>query len=114
MTTTTEITVRFAFEGWHNWPEAPEHRAYLRSEHRHLFHVEVAVSVEHHDREVEFHDLLDLCKKDCPGPSLGRHSCEDIAQQFIALVSATYPGRAYRVSVWEDNEVGATVSVTPS
>lgn len=45
--------------GMHFWPTAPDRREYLRSPHRHLFHVTAEVKVDYADRAVEFHDLQD-------------------------------------------------------
>lgn len=102
------IVVRFTFEGFHAWPEAPERRSYLRDRHRHLFHVEVALATGA-NREVEFHDLLDFCRSCVPGPELGSRSCEVIAKGFVRDVSGRWPGRRIRVSVFEDGEAGATI-----
>jgi hypothetical protein len=111
---TVTVTVRFHMPGWHFWPHAPAHRAYLGSKHRHLFHVECTLAVAHHDREVEFHDLLDFCKGHWPAaPDLGPQSCETLAQRLAHDIMARYPSRAISVSVFEDGEVGATVNITP-
>jgi hypothetical protein len=61
--TATSITVRFTAPGFHQWPAAPQRRAYLRERHRHLFHVAVTIPVLHADREVEFHDLQDAARE---------------------------------------------------
>ena len=64
MTSTREgqpavIFVRFEQVGFHCWPDAPSHRAYLRASHRHLFGIEVTTRVDHDERDIEFHDLRD-------------------------------------------------------
>lgn len=116
----TLVTVRWTQEGWHNWPDAPERRAYLRASHRHLFYFEVGVevSVSEHDRGIEFHDLLDLCKELAPPPDWGAQSCEMVAlalgtniQDHLDVVGLFGPPlhRRVLVSVMEDNECGATV-----
>lgn len=43
--------------GRHHWPGAPEKTAFLRNSHRHLFHFEVDIPVNHDDRDVEFFDF---------------------------------------------------------
>lgn len=108
------IRVRWQREGWHFWANAPEHRAYLGRRHRHVFHVEVALSVNHDDRDVEFHDLMDFTKKCWPveGSDLGGLSCEMIARSIGRETARRY-GRAVTVQVWEDGECGAEVTVTP-
>lgn len=106
----TNIVVRYETEGFHRWKDAPERRWYLRDLHRHLFKIEVAISVKHNDREVEFHDLLDFCK----GLTHEFHkvdnqnmSCEHHSHAIIRELEKKYPGRAIRCSVFEDGECGA-------
>jgi len=103
--------VRFRVEGRHHWPEAPIERAYLRYMHRHMFHVEVTITVGHQEREVEYHDLLTFCKKNFPGGDLGSRSCETMAVELLEKICKEYPDRTYVVSVFEDGENGATVSL---
>lgn len=107
-----DIWVRFAVPGFHCWPEAPHWRPYLAQPHRHLFQVVVRTQVTHDDREVEFHDLLDQARADFPGGDLGRQSCEDMARALATKMAAHYR-RPFEVSVSEDGEVGAVVSVDP-
>ncbi len=107
---TRSITVRWTYEGWHKWPEAHSERNYLADSHRHLFYVELTVEVQHNDREVEFHDLLTYAKGLLPsGEDFGRKSCEDMANEILEYVNLKYPDRNMLCSVWEDNEVGATI-----
>jgi hypothetical protein len=107
------IHVRFSEPGFHNWQGAPEHRSYLGDRHRHLFAVQVSTEVSHDDREIEFHDLLDEARaifkslQDASG-GLGGRSCEMIGRE-IGVTLALRHDRPFTVSVWEDNEVGATV-----
>lgn len=102
--------VRFTREGWHRWPDAPARRAYLGDSHRHLFHFEVTLQVKHDDREVEFHDLLDVAKGIYhDGTDFGPLSCEAIATHVLSVVTDRYPDRLCEVSVFEDAEVGAVV-----
>ena len=112
MKTTRSITVRWSKEGWHNWPEAEGVRDYLASRHRHIFHYELTVSVEHNDREVEFHDLLTFARAASLDGELGRTSCESLAELVLTAVQKEYRGREYSCTVWEDNEVGATITWT--
>jgi len=48
------VTVTFTFEALHRWPEAPDDVAFLRSLHRHVFHVKATKRVQHTDRDIEF------------------------------------------------------------
>ena len=56
-TRTTWVKVRFDYPGLHMWPDAPAEQVYLASEHRHMFQLTAHLTVEHDDREVEFHAL---------------------------------------------------------
>jgi hypothetical protein len=102
------LTVRFTAEGWHRWPNAPEHRAYLASSHRHLFHVEVSMRTFHDDREIEFHDVLDWARAEFGSGDFGSASCEMLARALATSGSKKY-GRRVTVAVFEDGEAGAEV-----
>lgn len=104
----TEIVVRFQVAGFHQWPDAPDNRSYLRDKHRHLFHVEASMPVSHNEREVEFHDFLDFCRRRFPGGDLGARSCESMAEALAITIKNRYQ-RSARVAVFEDGEVGAVV-----
>ena len=106
--TSSTIFVRFQVPGFHHWPEPTPQRAYLGQRHRHLFHVEVRTKVEHDDREVEFHDLLDFARSEFPGGELGAQSCEMMARSLGNKIARRF-GRAVEVTVSEDGEVGAAV-----
>jgi hypothetical protein len=101
------ISVRYSFVGYHNWPDAPDHRRYLRDRHRHKFEVEARIEITHDDREIEFHDFLDYCKANTPGGDMNNRSCEMIAKDLIRNIQERYHGRKVSVSVFEDGEVGA-------
>jgi hypothetical protein len=108
------IIVRFAVEGFHWWPGGTGKRAYLAAKHRHLFHVEAETEVNHDDREIEFHDLLEEARALFPGGDLGTHSCETLARELGRQLAEKHK-RPFRVAVFEDNEVGARVlSTLPS
>ena len=110
----TRVWVTHTFAAAHHWPDAPAHRRYLASTHRHLFHVDAEVTVRHDDREVEFHDLQDVVAARCAalGTDLGAMSCEMVAAEVLAEVRRVYPGRSYKATVSEDGECGATVEAT--
>lgn len=94
--------------GFHCWPSAPPHRAYLRDRHRHLFHVRAAVAVRHDDRDTEFHDLMDLVRQ-WWGPGdreCGAASCEALARDLAAFLGSRGLAVA-EVEVSEDGEAGA-------
>lgn len=107
-----EVWARFTQEGWHRWPDASARRDYLAHEHRHLFHVCVTVPVTHEDRQVEFHDLMDAARSAWPGPALGPMSCETIARIIGAHVLQEFALDVVRVTVSEDDECGANLTIT--
>ena len=111
---TAKIFCNFRRAGFHSWPDAPESHAYLRHNHRHIFHVEIALEVRHDDREVEFHWLLDQAQArwDQWGTQLGHRSCEMLARE-LAEGLATVRQRRVRVVVSEDGENGAVVEAYP-
>jgi hypothetical protein len=105
------VWVTHRFTGWHAWPGAPHGRKYLASPHRHVFHVRAEVEVEKDDREIEFHDLLDVVDDACRamGSHLGSKSCEMIAAEIGFVILKHWPGRKVAVDVAEDGENGACV-----
>lgn len=113
--TNAKIHVTFSHAGLHRWKDAPEHRSYLRSPHRHLFTVTVGTTVEHDDREIEYHDLIDEASSSFAyamnGHAAINRSCEHMARELAERLSARYGGRWFLVSVWEDGECGSTVEV---
>lgn len=106
------IKVRARSVAFHRWDGAPERRRYLRSTHRHEFHVEVCARVEHDDRDIEFHDLKDALEPMLPTGDIGGRSCEMIAAEIIRGLQDEWPDRILWCEVWEDGECGARVEVT--
>lgn len=105
----TRIFVRVRAPGWHNWPDAPPQRAYLSYRHRHMFHYEVSMVVEHNERDVEFHDLMDEVQR-LLLTEWGNWSCEKIATRLRSQLAALYGDeRDIVVAVSEDGEAGAVV-----
>lgn len=109
------IWITFQRPGMHHWPNAPEHRAYLRAEHRHLFIVSVATIVSHDNREIEFHDLLEQSKaifnEGLDKLPIAR-SCESMARWLGERLALAHK-RTFKVDVSEDGECGATVECSP-
>lgn len=105
----TTIWVNYMFEGFHRWETAPTHRQYLRSRHRHLFYVRAEIQVFENDREIEFHDFIDFCKEHLNDVPYLANSCEHMAHHLLDAIIKKHPDRWVKVSVSEDNEVGATV-----
>lgn len=111
-----KIHVRFVVGGMHRWAGAPENRAYLRDVHRHLFNVEVSTGVKHDEREIEFHDLLELSQSiftdKFRGDRAVDRSCETMARELAIDLVCRF-ARRFEVSVFEDGECGATVVIDP-
>lgn len=101
--------------GFHNWPIAPASVAFLRTQHRHVFHIKVEV-LEDNERDVEFtllkhrvetilHDRYTYTNG---GFQFRDHGCETIAKELIAgLLNASFDVMAVEVS--EDGENGARI-----
>lgn len=98
------------FQAYHRWIEAPESVAFLKSYHRHLFHVKLGVKVTHGDREVEFFSLKEqldqYIKRYYEGMNF-ESSCEMIAEDLLNQFDADF------AEVSEDGENGATVTRDP-
>jgi len=105
------IIVRARVEGWHKWPEAPVHRAYLRQLHHHYFRVEFEIEVKDEGREIEFHDFRKMVKAAFERAWVGNQtgSCETLARTVGEHIEEAYPGRWWSCRVWEDSECGARV-----
>lgn len=109
--TRTNIIITLQVEGFHYWVNAPEEVAFLRDNHRHIFHYEVEKEVSHDDRDVEIIMFkrevqadLQLMYGDANGIcQFGPKSCEMLAKEIILRHEAV------RVKVTEDNENGAVV-----
>lgn len=115
-----EICVRWTQPGFHCWADAQkitgDRRGYLSSRHRHLFYYEASVVVQHDDREIEFHDLLEsLSSFTALRNEHGSRSCEMLAKEVLDFMDNTFgtDNRIRWVSVFEDNECGATVRRKP-
>lgn len=115
-----ESVARLTAVGLHCWPDAPEHRAYLRHVHRHLFCFEVTVVAGHPE---EHRDPLEIASRTrallavfYPPNAAGDHdfkddSCELVALNLLDKLALIYPARPITVTVLEDNENGATARI---
>ncbi len=121
-TRTTWVKVRFDYPGLHMWPDAPASQYYLGLDHRHMFQLTASMTVEHDDREVEFHALREeldevvntMARVAPPGLEsklfyFGALSCESMAEVVITWMRECYPGREYKVEVSEDGENAAII-----
>ena len=86
--TMTEVWATLQFEATHNWPGCPfDEVAFLRVEHRHIFHIKAYHSVTHSDRDVEFimmkHRIQEYLAKTYPTGRLGAMSCEMLGRELM-------------------------------
>lgn len=107
----TRIFVTTRFEGIHCWPDAPDEVAFLRSPHRHEFHVRLEIEVYHAEREVEFiieKRALDAWLRSADFDTSA--SCETMACAIFEWARSRHPvERCIKVEVSEDGENGAIV-----
>ena len=116
MITSTSIFITTSFVGFHCWPQAPEDTEFLRTLHRHVFHVRVEVGVSD-SRQVEFFQLksdVETLIVDYVLPHLRKNidsSCEQLAQYLLVRVYNAGYAAVRSVTISEDGENGATVRV---
>jgi hypothetical protein len=107
---TSYIWIQFQFEGFHQWPDAPEVVGFLRNRHRHLFHVKVTWQVAHNDRHLEF--FIQQARAKAVVEQLKQieqvnlWSCEEWASNLLKQLQAV------SVEVSEDGENGAIVCLS--
>lgn len=118
MTTKTYIKVRTQFEGFHFYPNAGEidpRIKFLESEHRHIFKVEVKISVTHLDRELEFFLVKWALEEFIKSGSQDHKSCEMIATDILGHLQSEYGyDREYEIVVSEDGESDGIVHYLPT
>lgn len=114
----TFIKVRTEFEGFHYYPNAgsiDSRIKFLESEHRHVFKVEVKISVTHLDRELEFFLVKWGLKEFLQSGNQNHKSCEMIAVDILEKhLLPKYGQRYYEVVVSEDGESDGIVEYIPS
>ena len=118
MTTKTFIRVRTQFEGFHHYPNAGEidpRIKFLENTHRHIFKVEVKISVTHLDREIEYYVARWALDEFIISGDRNNQSCEMIATEILNqhLIPTYGDDRLYQVVVSEDGENDAIVEYSP-
>jgi hypothetical protein len=120
------IFVRFQKEGIHKYPAAATDPAlatgdeydvsFLATPHRHIFHFEVSIEVEHSDRAIEFIQFKRWLENLYKGGTLALDykSCEMIAEDLYEVIATRYPNRIIHIEVSEDNENGARLTFVAS
>jgi hypothetical protein len=105
----TFIRVRTEFEGFHYYPNAgsiDSRIKFLENEHRHIFKVEVTISVTHLDRELEFFLVKWALNDFIKAGNQNHKSCEMIATDILEnhLIPTYGAHRYYNVVISEDGE----------
>lgn len=120
------IFVRFQKEGIHKYPAAATDPSlatgdeydvsFLATPHRHIFHFEVSIEVEHSDRAIEFIQFKRWLENLYKGRTLELNykSCEMIAEDLYEIIATRYPDRIIHIEVSEDNENGARLTFAAS
>lgn len=116
--TNTYIRVRTQFEGFHYYPGAGEidpKIKFLENEHRHMFKVEVKISVNHLDRELEFFLVKWALENHIQSGNQNHKSCEMIGTDILQnhLIPCYGADRYYEVVVSEDGESDGIIEHIP-
>jgi hypothetical protein len=115
--TQTFIKVRTEFEGFHYYPNAGSidpRIKFLENEHRHMFKVDVKISVTHLDRELEFFLVKWALNEFIQSGDQNHKSCEMIATDILDNhLLPKYGERYYEVVVSEDGESDGIVEYKP-
>jgi hypothetical protein len=115
--TNTYIKVRTEFEGYHFYPGAgsiDDRIKFLENEHRHMFKVEVKISVTHLDRELEFFLVKWALQDFIKSGKMNHKSCEMIATDILREhLLPKYGERYYEIVVSEDGESDGIVEYLP-
>jgi len=115
--TNTFIKIRTEFEGFHYYPNAGEidpRIKFLEHEHRHMFKVEVKISVTHLDRELEFFLVKWALQEFIEAGDQNHKSCEMIATDILQNhLLPSYGERYYEIVVSEDGESDGIVEYKP-
>jgi len=97
------IEVELYYLGYHQWKEAPPHRAYLEPKHQHMFKITARLSVTHLDRDIEFHDLRDFLWDELHKFKF-EGSCEMMAEKLFRILTQRY--KNHKISVVVEEEGG--------
>ena len=113
----TFIKIRTEFEGYHYYPNAGEIDSriqFLENEHRHIFKIEVKISVEHLDRELEFFLVKWALQEFVKSGNQNHNSCEMIATDILENhLLPKYGERYYEIVVSEDGESDGIIEYKP-
>lgn len=112
------IKIRTEFEGYHFYPNAGEIDSrikFLEYEHRHMFMIEVKISVTHLDRELEFFLVKWALRDFIKSGDMNHKSCEMIAEEILNqhLIPKYGNDRYYEIIVSEDGESDGIIEYIP-
>jgi len=112
------IKIRTEFEGFHHYPNAgliDDRIKFLENNHRHIFKVEVKISVQHLDRELEFFLVKWKLSDFIQAGNQNNKSCEMIAIDILQnhLIPLYGDHRYYEVIVSEDGESDGIIEFNP-
>ena len=113
------IWVTFQREGIHQFPQAATDPnladvSFLAHPHRHIFHFEVAITIFHNDREIEFIQFKRWLESLYQGTlKLDNKSCEMITDELFTTIAARYHDRRITIKVSEDGENGSIINYNP-
>lgn len=103
------IFINTSFEGFHSYPDAPNEVEFLRVNHRHIFHVKVAIEVFHNERDIEFILFKRFIESLIKTNDFNSKSCEMISDELYKDVAEAYPNRNIEITVSEDGENGSEI-----
>jgi len=115
------IWVKFQKEGIHKYPAALEDPglatgdeydvSFLGYPHRHIFHFQVWIEVEHSDRAIEFIQFKRWLENLYAAGTLQLNykSCEMIAEDMFREIAVEFPNREVWIEVSEDDENGCFI-----
>lgn len=116
MSTRIRIVVQARCERLHFWRDAPDEVLFLKTPHRHEFHVKLSIQVEHDNRDLEFilvkrwlQKFLEPWSRQCQRGEATESSCEQMALEILQAAHQKYRFRAAVCEVFEDGENGAEV-----
>ena len=111
------IWVKFQREGIHSYPAAAldpnlADVAFLAHPHRHIFHFDVGIQVNHNDRDIEFIQFKRWLEKQYANSilQLDNRSCEMLSDDLYDIIANEYPNRDINISVSEDGENGSFIN----
>ena len=92
----------------HKYEQAPDDVAFLRNEHRHIFHFKIYIEIKHDNRDIEFILFKRFCENiiNEMNINLDNKSCEMISKYIYNKIGVIYPYRKIKIEISEDNENG--------